>query len=123
MRSPLFKVMISCIVIFWTGVGYGASADLAPDVEAILAGLQKRYNADGFSARFDQTSTLKAMEISDSAAGTIAVKPPGKMRWSYMAPERQIIISDGKSLWIHRPDDNQVMVCLLYTSDAADELT
>ena len=110
MRSPLFKVMISCIVIFWTGVGYGASADLAPDVEAILAGLQKRYNADGFSARFDQTSTLKAMEISDSAAGTIAVKPPGKMRWSYMAPERQIIISDGKSLWIHRPDDNQVMV-------------
>ena len=110
MQLPRFKMMISWILILWAGVGYGASADLTPDVEAILTGLQKRYNAAGFSARFDQTSTLKAMEISDSAAGTIAVKPPGKMRWSYTAPDRQIIISDGQSLWIYRPDDNQVMV-------------
>jgi outer membrane lipoprotein carrier protein len=31
------------------------------------------------------------------------------MRWEYEKPEKQVIITDAKKLWIYRPDDNQVM--------------
>lgn len=84
--------------------------ELKPVDKAIYEGIEKRYSGAGFSARFEQMSTLKAMEITDTAEGTIVVKRPGKMRWVYEAPEKQEIVSDGDRLWIYRPQDNQVMV-------------
>ena len=56
-----------------------------------------------------QASTIKAMEITDSASGKLMVQYPGKMRWVYKSPEEQIIVSDGEHLWIYRPEDNQVL--------------
>jgi outer membrane lipoprotein carrier protein len=32
------------------------------------------------------------------------------MRWEYVSPDPQIIVTDGNRLWIYRPEDNQVMV-------------
>ena len=79
-------------------------------LDQILDRIEERYAPAGFSARFTQTSTLKAMDITDTASGTITVKRPGKMRWAYETPEPQLIVTDSRMLWIYRPDDNQVMV-------------
>jgi outer membrane lipoprotein carrier protein len=81
-----------------------------PSLDKVIAGVEKRYTVPGFSARFFQTSTLKAMEITDTASGRLLIKRPGMMRWEYEKPDRQIVISDGFQLWIYRPDDNQVMM-------------
>jgi outer membrane lipoprotein carrier protein len=78
-------------------------------LEQILDRLEKKYTGASFSAKFFQESTIKAMEISDHASGKVYVRHPGKMRWEYEKPDRQIIITDGFKLWIYRPDDNQVM--------------
>ena len=78
-------------------------------VDQILDEVEKIYTAAGFSADFIQASTIKAMDITDSAAGKLSVKYPGKMRWVYQTPEEQIIVSDGEHLWIYRPQDNQVL--------------
>ena len=82
---------------------------LKMSVDQILDEVEKIYTAAGFSADFIQASTIKAMEITDSAAGNLWVKYPGKMRWVYQRPEEQIIVSDGEHLWIYRPEDNQVL--------------
>ena len=79
-------------------------------LDEIIEKVEKRYSGQGFSAQFFQVSTLKAMQISETASGKLFVKRPGKMRWEYETPDKQTIITDGKTLWIHRPDDNQVMV-------------
>lgn len=79
-------------------------------VDDILEKVEKRYALSGFTAGFFQSSTLKALNITDTAVGKISVKRPGKMRWIYEAPDRQSIITDGVRLWIYRPDDNQVML-------------
>jgi len=79
-------------------------------VDDILEKVEKRYALSGFTAGFFQSSTLKALNITDTAVGKISIKRPGKMRWIYEAPERQSIITDGTRLWIYRPDDNQVML-------------
>jgi len=78
-------------------------------LDEIIQGVEQRYAGSGFSADFFQESTLKAMEVTDTAFGKIFVKRPGMMRWEYEKPERQIIITDGRKLWIYRPEDNQVM--------------
>ena len=69
-------------------------------LEEILAKLETRYNAADFTASFSQESTLKALDITDTAAGKVWFKHPGMMRWEYEHPEKYAIISDGKNLWI-----------------------
>jgi outer membrane lipoprotein carrier protein len=78
--------------------------------EQIIERLEKRYASADFSASFFQESTLKAMDISDTATGKVWFKHPDMMRWEYETPEKYAIISDGKTLWIYRPDDNQVVI-------------
>ena len=86
---------------------FAAETDLT--LEQILDRLEQHYTNKSFTAEFSQESTLKAMEITDFATGKMYVRYPGMMRWEYEKPEKQVIITDGKKLWIYRPTDNQVM--------------
>ena len=79
-------------------------------LEKILSGIEKKYSNSGFSAVFNQKSTLKAMELTDTASGRVLFKHPGMMRWEYEKPEKQQIITDGQTLWIYRPEDNQTII-------------
>jgi len=76
----------------------------------IMDKVEKKYDVPDFSAYFIQESTLKAMGITDVASGSIFVKRPGMMRWEYDKPDSQTIVTDGKKLWVYKPDDNQVMI-------------
>ncbi len=86
------------------------AAESTPPLDYILGQLEKRYTGSQFAAEFVQESTVKSMEITDFANGRMYVRHPGMMRWEYEKPERQVIITDGKKLWIYRPQDNLVMV-------------
>jgi len=79
-------------------------------LNALLNGLEERYLKSAFSARFFQETPLKELDITDTASGKVYVKPPGMMRWDYETPEKKLIVTDGKTLWIYRPEENQVMV-------------
>jgi len=103
------------VLAVWAVAGglSAAQAQMKPTrqmIEEILDQIEKRYAGPGFAAGFYQESTLKEMDITDSASGNVFVKRPGKMRWEYQKPDVQIIITDSERLWIYRPDDNQVMV-------------
>ncbi|MCD6271737.1 MAG: outer membrane lipoprotein carrier protein LolA [Deltaproteobacteria bacterium] len=108
-------------VLILLHAGFALSADQAQKTVAlkedvpltldhIMSRIENRYNNMGFSADFVQESILKALDITDSATGKMMVKYPGMMRWEYEKPDKQIIVTDGKSLWVHRPEDNQVMI-------------
>jgi outer membrane lipoprotein carrier protein len=86
------------------------AAENMPPLDYILKEVEKRYTGSQFSAEFLQEATIKSMEITDFASGRLYVRYPGMMRWEYEKPERQVIVSDGRKLWIYRPQDNQVMV-------------
>lgn len=105
-------MLMLLIWILSTGSLSAADTADAAGLEKILKGMEARYSGKGFSVVFFQESMLKAMQISDTAEGRLTVKKPGKMRWEYILPDPQTIITDGKSMWIHRPADNQVMVGL-----------
>jgi outer membrane lipoprotein carrier protein len=108
---PLFLIAIHLGLILPAGFALRASAaesDLT--LEQILDRMETHYANNNFKAEFVQESTLKAMEITDFATGKIFVRYPGMMRWEYEKPEKQIIITDAKKLWIYRPADNQVMI-------------
>lgn len=78
-------------------------------LEQILTGLDKKYSGQSFSADFVQLSRLAALEITERAAGKAFFSHPGKMRWEYETPDVHQVITDGKTVWIYKPDDSQVI--------------
>ena len=94
-RSMLF------MLVFAVGLALLSSrVEASDDIDAIIAGVEARYNVPGFTAEFDQESILKAMAVTDTASGTLMVRQPGKMRWEYLVPDPQTIITDGNDLWV-----------------------
>ncbi|RPH48409.1 MAG: outer membrane lipoprotein carrier protein LolA [Desulfobacteraceae bacterium] len=107
-----FRVVLFCIAAVFCQICSGTDAkgtESSLTADEIITKVENRYSVPGFTARFIQESTLKAMDITDVAAGKIFVKRPGMMRWEYEKPEKQLVITDGENLWIYRPDINQVM--------------
>lgn len=101
---------IFLFLISFIAVNFSDAAESELTLEQILDRVEKHYTGKSFQAEFIQESTINAMEIVDYASGKIFVRYPGMMRWEYEKPEKQIIITDGHKLWIHRPADNQVLV-------------
>ncbi|RJQ83945.1 MAG: outer membrane lipoprotein carrier protein LolA [Desulfobacteraceae bacterium] len=102
-------IFVLAATVPWAVPVVRAGADAA-DLNKVLKGIEQRYAGKVFKASFFQESMLKAMNITDTAEGYLIVKPPGKMRWEYTIPDAQSIITDGRSMWIYRPADRQVMV-------------
>ena len=86
-----------------------ASAVESVTADAIVSNLEKKYSGQSFVARFSQISRLAALDVTEKASGTASFSHPGKMKWEYTEPETHQIITNGKTLWIYRPDEKQVM--------------
>jgi outer membrane lipoprotein carrier protein len=109
-KSILIIMAMTMLAIAW-GLTQPLPAPAADKtIDMIIAGVEARYNVPGFTADFDQESILKAMAVTDTASGRLMVRQPGKMRWEYLVPDPQTIITDGKDLWVYRPQENQVLV-------------
>ena len=87
-----------------------------------LDAIQRQYEkVSTFEADFTQRSYVKMMNQTQSVKGTVKIKKPGKMKWVYGAPDTQILISDGKNLWLYVPEEEQatkVPVESIYSSNA-----
>ncbi len=109
MRKILIGTLTALILTAATAFGTEPDGQSAA-LETLISKIEQRYTLSGFTAQFDQYSTIKSMDITDTATGKLYIRRPGKMRWEYEKPEPQIIISDGSQLWIYRPNDKQVII-------------
>ncbi|MDY6988558.1 MAG: outer membrane lipoprotein carrier protein LolA [Thermodesulfobacteriota bacterium] len=109
---PLFYSLCAGSSLIWLTM-FSCGVSMASDglsISEILERVQKRYAVTDFEADFVQESHLKAMDMVDSASGHVCFRPPAMMRWHYETPEQYLIMTDGDSVWIYRPEENQVMV-------------
>ncbi len=71
----------------------------------IVSKLQQKYETiSTIEADFVQEATSKAMKRSDTSEGRVYFKKPGKMRWEYRKPLQDLIVSNGKTIWVYQPD-------------------
>lgn len=73
-------------------------------VESFLQGLQS------LQAQFKQTLTDRNGLIVEQASGTLAIRRPDRFRWDYLEPNEQVIVADGKRIWLYDADLEQVTV-------------
>ncbi|WP_462269108.1 LolA family protein [Desulfobacter sp.] len=91
-----------------------AAQPLDDETAKIVSGIEATYAQKSFSADFEQTSRLTALDVTETAKGKAWFSHPGKMKWAYQSSDNHEIITNGTDLWIYRPEENQVM-----TGDAA----
>jgi outer membrane lipoprotein carrier protein len=79
-----------------------AAAGGAERLDAYLKGL------DSLSAEFRQITLAADGGRMVEATGTLYLKRPGRFRWEYNAPMEQVIVADGKRVWLHDIELDQV---------------
>ena len=99
------------LLILVAGVGLLATAGTAwaeaRDIQRV-----ERYVArlSTLRADFRQEILDAAGGVREQADGTLLLEKPGRFRWEYRHPSEQLLVSDGKTVWLYDADLEQVTV-------------
>ncbi len=97
-----------------------ASAVLQPAPQDLARDLQRKYEQiQSFSADFEHVYEGGVLRKKVTERGTVVVRKPGMMHWTYTSPEKKEFVSDGKKLYSYIPDDRQVIVSPVPPADEA----
>ena len=96
MKKTVMAVFLTCSL--------SVSAESAGDL------LQTKLNAiHSMSAHFSQVVKAKQRVVSRSS-GSMALERPGRFRWQTQSPMSQLMIADGRRMWVYDADLEQVTV-------------
>jgi outer membrane lipoprotein carrier protein len=91
-----------CILLFASAI----TADAQP-TQDLIRRVDDHYNhLRTLRARYTEHYT--GMGLDRTETGTLTLKKPGLMRWSYDAPPGKVFVLDGKFGWFYTPGDAQV---------------
>lgn len=79
-----------------------AFAGARDDLTAFTKGLK------GLNGQFSQQVFDANGKRKESSTGRVAMSAPRLFRWEYIKPYPQLIVADGKNVWVYDPDLQQV---------------
>lgn len=92
-------------LLFWTALAPSANSQSA---DAFLRKFENAYKrAHTLEAEFLE-EYREGGRVNRSESGTAYFRRPGKMRWQYARPEKNLFIVDGKFAWFYVPADRTV---------------
>lgn len=80
----------------------GASAQARAQLDTFTQGLKT------LEGGFTQTVYDQKGRVKESSSGKVSMSAPNLFRWQYVKPYQQLIVADGKTVWIYEPDLQQV---------------
>jgi outer membrane lipoprotein carrier protein len=98
LRSALF------VALAFGGANAGAAEDATARLERYLAG------SGSLKAEFVQTQYTANGREQRRASGLFYLRRPDRFRWEYLAPEQQLIVCDGRDIWVYEQDLQQVTI-------------
>ncbi|KJY85245.1 membrane protein [Vibrio galatheae] len=81
---------------------------------------QRLQKNDGFSADFSQQLISPEGDLVMEGQGNVEIARPSLFRWTTTAPDENVLVSDGESLWYYSPFIEQVSI---YWQEQATEQT
>jgi outer membrane lipoprotein carrier protein len=113
-RALRTLIFASLLAVVSTPAGAAGLRDVIEALEAPFRNHQiKDYTADFF-----QESRIASLDRLQRARGEVKVRfeaqgrdrvPVVMFHWEYQEPTRQELVSDGKTLWVYLPENNQVI--------------
>ena len=120
--TPVWRVhawLVDAMLVA-AAVSLGAQPSGADSAQALAASIQGRYEQiKDFRADFTHTYEGGVLRKKTVERGQMAIRKPGRMRWTYTSPEQKVFVSDGVKLYSYVPADKQVYVATVPTGDDA----
>ena len=101
-------------------MGWHRALATAPVVLMALPSLAPASSLERFSQFITATHTAQGKfqqkifdgnrKLLQESSGVLAFSRPGRFRWTYFKPYSQLIVGDGRKVWIYDEDLNQVTV-------------
>lgn len=113
-RTSLYRLAAACLiglaapstVVLATA---GESQAAGPTAEEIGRRVQQFYDSTKtFKANFTQTYTIKVQDVKKVSTGKVTFEKPGKMSWTYDAPNGNRVVSDGVTIKVYEKDNEQM---------------
>lgn len=95
------RIIAALFIVFF---GTTAQAAATQDLQRFFSKVQR------YSARFDQVTLDEAMNPIQESSGNLWIERPGKFRWNYTVPYEQLIVGDGKQVWVYDVELKQAAV-------------
>lgn len=107
----LFRHALLMLGAIFLAAAPAAAAELAD----VVSTLEQGYALlEDVQASFVQRATIAAFKREEKGGGELFIKRPRQdaamFRFDYAKPQKQQIISNGKTLWFYLPDNRQVIV-------------
>ncbi|MGH7779814.1 MAG: outer membrane lipoprotein chaperone LolA [Candidatus Binataceae bacterium] len=100
---------LSTLAIAGNSVGVNRSKSADASLDATLDALQHHYETTrSFSAKFTEQIAGVGAPVR-TREGTVSFRKPGKMRWDFESPNKELLVSDGQTLFSYDPGLNQVV--------------
>lgn len=99
--NRIFKLALAGAVAasLFSGTALAGARD---DLNAFTKGLK------GLDGQFSQQVFDQKGKLKESSSGKVALSAPRLFRWEYLKPYPQLIVADGKTVWVYDPDLQQV---------------
>jgi outer membrane lipoprotein carrier protein len=102
-RSTAWTAWVSLVcALGLLALSTAAAAGGEERLRAYLAGLET------LSSEFRQITLSSDGGRMLESEGTLYLKRPGRFRWEYMNPTAQVIVADGKRVWLHDIELDQI---------------
>ena len=100
-----YRAILSLCVLLSVPIAHASEAGSArSELEQFAASLEQ------FQADFTQTVKSANGRIQDQTKGEVWLQKPDKLRWVYTGEFPEIIVADGKNIWIYDESLDQVTV-------------
>ncbi|HVY48313.1 MAG TPA: outer membrane lipoprotein carrier protein LolA [Minicystis sp.] len=103
---PLFSLLVGLFVAAFAPRDVLAAG---PTAEEIGQRVQAFYDSTKtFKATFQQTYTIKVQGVKKVSSGKVIFEKPGKMSWTYNAPNGNRVVSDGNVIKVYEKENEQM---------------
>ncbi|GAB3384574.1 outer membrane lipoprotein chaperone LolA [Lysobacter fragariae] len=99
MRLINTRLVAAAVIALSAGNAFAGARD---DLAAFTKGLK------GLDGQFTQQVFTSQGKLKESSNGKVALSAPRLFRWEYVKPFPQLIVADGKTVWVYDPDLQQV---------------
>ncbi|QSX77566.1 outer membrane lipoprotein chaperone LolA [Agrilutibacter solisilvae] len=99
MRHPKTRLLAAALCTLLAGT---AAAGARDELNAFTKGLK------GLDGAFSQQVFDPKGKLKETSSGKVALSAPRLFRWEYTKPYPQLIVADGKTVWVFDPDLQQV---------------
>lgn len=96
------KIILTSATVFFLLISNSIHANGLDD-------LQRFYSeVKSYSASFEQVVVDENLKLLEASNGEFSIQRPGKFRWHYTIPSEQLIVGDGKQVWIYDIELEQI---------------